>query len=142
MRIEDHMNPYGIVSSGNGTPDAALLQARLIAWHDAMVAHERRLRSGQTTDVCDDECPHVEARTLWAEAMAMLGPRANELTFLRSRALGASASSDRLLEPAKTSPQEAGGMRRSETASAISAPGLSESRVNSSDPSRIATAEV
>ena len=31
---------------------------------------------------------------LWAEVSAMLGPRASELTFLRSRALGASALSD------------------------------------------------
>jgi hypothetical protein len=81
------MNPYGIVGSGIGTPEAASLRARLMAWHDAMVAHERRLRSGQTTDSCDDECPHVEAHALWAEVSAILGPRASELTFLRSRAL-------------------------------------------------------
>jgi hypothetical protein len=85
------MNPYGIVGSGIGTAEAAALRARLMAWHDAMVAHERRLRSRHRADVCDDECPHVDARTLWAETVAMLGPRANELTFLRSRALGASA---------------------------------------------------
>ena len=96
------MNPYGIVGSGIGTPEAASLRARLMAWHDAMVAHERRLRSGHTTDVCDEHCPHVDARTLWAKASAMLGPRASELTFLRSRALGASASSDQLTESAKT----------------------------------------
>jgi hypothetical protein len=136
------MNPYGIVSSGNGTPDAASLRARLMAWHDAMVAHERTLRSGQTTDVCDEDCPHVEARTLWAEAMATLGPRANELTFLRSRALHASGSSDRVIDAAKKGSQEADSMRRSPAASATSAPGLSESRVNSSDPSRIAMAEL
>jgi hypothetical protein len=51
-----------------------------------MVAHERRLRTGRTTDSCDDECPHAEARTLWTEALATIGPRAGELTFLRSRA--------------------------------------------------------
>jgi hypothetical protein len=78
------MNPYAIVGSGSGT--AAALRARLVAWHDAMVAHERRLRSGQTTNACDDECPHVEARTLWAEVSAMLGEQASELAFLRSRA--------------------------------------------------------
>ncbi len=81
------MNPYATVGSGVGTPEAASLSARLIAWHDEMVAHERRLRSGRTNDRCDDECPHVEARALWAEALAMLGPRASELNFLRSRAL-------------------------------------------------------
>ncbi len=87
------MNPYAIVGSGIGTTEAASLRARLMAWHDAMVAHERRLRSGQITDACDDECPHVEARALWTEVSAVLGRRANELTFLRSRALRGSASS-------------------------------------------------
>jgi len=80
------MNPYTILSSGPGTHEATALSARLSAWHDAMVAHERRLRSGVTSDACDDECPHAEARALWAEAMATFGARAQELTFLRSRA--------------------------------------------------------
>ena len=79
------MNPYAIV--GVDTTEAASLRARLIAWHDAMVAHERRLRTVTTTDRCDDECPHVDARALWAEVSAILGPRAGELSFLRSRAL-------------------------------------------------------
>ena len=35
---------------------------------------------------CDEDCPHVEARTLWAEALATFGKRANDLAFLRSRA--------------------------------------------------------
>ena len=86
------MNPYAIVGSSIGTAGAASLRARLMAWHDAMVAHERRLRSGHTSDACDDECPHVEARGLWAEVSVILGPRASELTFLRSRALGTSGS--------------------------------------------------
>ena len=85
------MYPYAIVGSGVGTPEAASLRARLMAWHDAMVAHERRVGSRQVTDACGDECPHVEARTLWAEVSAMLGARASELTFLRSRALDATA---------------------------------------------------
>jgi hypothetical protein len=67
---------------------AASLFIRLTAWHDAMVAHERRLRTGRTIDACDDDCPHVEARALWTEALATLGPRASELTYLRSRANG------------------------------------------------------
>jgi hypothetical protein len=80
------MNPYLMAGSGLGTQDATSLTARLAAWHDAMVAHERRLRTGRTSDVCDDECPHAEARALWSEAMAIFGPRAHDLTFLRSRA--------------------------------------------------------
>ena len=72
------------------------MAARLAAWHDAMVAHERRLRSGRTSDVCDDECPHVEARHLWAEAVETFGPRANDLAFLRSRAVAEAAQHQRV----------------------------------------------
>jgi hypothetical protein len=80
------MNPYAMLSSGLGTNDAVSLSARLSAWHDAMVAHERRLRSETPGDPCDDECPHAEARGLWSEAVATFGARARELAFLRSRA--------------------------------------------------------
>ncbi len=80
------MNPYAMLASGSGASTSSVLAARLAAWHDAMVAHERRLRTGRTGDVCDDECPHVEARTLWAEALVAFGERAHELSFLRSRA--------------------------------------------------------
>jgi hypothetical protein len=69
------------------------LSARLSAWHDAAVAHERRLRSGTTSDRCDEDCPHAEARSLWSEAVAAFGSRAHELTFLRSRATGQSGFS-------------------------------------------------
>jgi hypothetical protein len=103
------MNPYVILGSGLGTNDAASLGARLSAWHDAMVAHERRLRTGRANDVCDDDCPHAEARALWSEAMAMFGSRARELTFLRSRANGSSrrmkaggAALERMAEAANT----------------------------------------
>ena len=82
------MSPYAMLGSSVGTAEAASLCARLAAWHDAMVAHERRLRTGRA-DACDDECPHIEARALWTEALTTLGPRASELTFLRSRASGA-----------------------------------------------------
>ena len=96
------MNPYVMLGSGIGTSEASSLSSRLAAWHDAMVAHERRLRTGRTADMCADECPHVEARTLWAEALATFGPRANELTFLRSRAIGASRQSEKLIAPTDT----------------------------------------
>ena len=82
------MNIYARIGSGNMTADAASLTARLSAWHDAMVAHERRLRGGGVSHGCDDECPHAEAPILWAEAQATFGPRATELVFLRSRAIG------------------------------------------------------
>ena len=81
------MNPYAILGSGVGTSEAASLRVRLSAWHDAMVAHERRLRARGTAGQCDEECPHVEARTLWAEAVATFGTRADDLAFLRSRAI-------------------------------------------------------
>lgn len=80
------MNPYLMLGSNLGTNEAIAMSARLSAWHDAMVAHERRLRAGTTSDVCDDECPHAEARSLWADAVATFGSRAEELRFLRSRA--------------------------------------------------------
>lgn len=80
------MNPYVILSSGVDSNEAMSLSARLSVWHDAMVAHERRLRTGTARDLCDDECPHAEAPVLWSEAVATFGARAQELTFLRSRA--------------------------------------------------------
>ena len=79
------MNPYVVFGSGLGTHEAVSLGVRLSAWHDAMVAHERRLRSALSNDRCHEECPHGEAGALWAEALATFGPRAHELTFLRSR---------------------------------------------------------
>jgi hypothetical protein len=81
------MNPYTLIGSGLGTAEAASLSQRLAAWHDAMVAHERRLRAGSTDGECDEDCAHSEARALWAEALTTFGDRAHELTFLRSRAM-------------------------------------------------------
>ena len=88
------MNPYATLGSGVGTEEAASLCARLNAWHDSMVAHERRLRASRTSAACDEDCPHVEARTLWAEALVTFGERANDLTFLRSRAMVVSESAE------------------------------------------------
>jgi hypothetical protein len=89
------MNPYAIADLASGTAETVSLRARLVAWHDAMVTHERRLRLDPTADLCDDECPHVEATVLWREAAEVLGPRASELTFLRSRALGVGTAANR-----------------------------------------------
>jgi len=80
------MNPYAKLASTEGKAEAAALCGRLTAWHDAMVAHERRLRAGGRIDACGDECPHAEAPALWSEAVAAFGERADELAFLRSRA--------------------------------------------------------
>ena len=80
------MNLYTMVA-GHETSEATALGVRLSAWHDAMVAHERKIRSGRADEVCDEECPHADARALWSEARRILGARAQELSFLRSRAL-------------------------------------------------------
>jgi len=82
------MNPYVRAGSGVGTNQAETLTARLSAWHDAAVAHERRLRIERSGEECNDECPHAEATVLWAEAISTFGARAAELRFLRSRAGG------------------------------------------------------
>jgi hypothetical protein len=136
------MNPYAIVVSGIGGAEATSLRARLMAWHDSMVAHERRLRAGETADACDDECPHVEARPLWAEASAMLGSRAGELAFLRSRALDAPTSSDHLKVSAKRVWQRAEAAPHSRAARVASARRQSTSFADSVEPSQMATAEL
>ena len=82
------MTPYTVLSAGIGTAEAMALSERLTSWHDAMVTHERVLRVRGASAGCDDDCPHGEARELWAEAVATFGKRANELPFLRSRARG------------------------------------------------------
>lgn len=94
-RVGDSMNLYAMVGAGNGSLEASALRARLAAWHDAMVAHERKIRAGRTSTACDEECPHGEARTLWIEAVETFGDRARALTFLRTRAMGASHVSAR-----------------------------------------------
>ena len=79
------MNLYATLGSSIGTNEALSLSARLSAWHDDMVAHERRIGLGRSADVCHDECPHAEATALWSEVVALFGARADELVFLRSR---------------------------------------------------------
>jgi hypothetical protein len=80
------MNLYASIGMAVGTTEATSLCGRLATWHDAMVAHERRLLTTSAIGSCDEECPHMEAGALWREALATLGSRAYELTFLRSRA--------------------------------------------------------
>jgi len=78
------MNIYLMIGNNVGTPDAVDLGERLSAWHDAMVAHERRPSS---SPVCDEDCPHVEAAALWKEAVVTFGSYAADLKFLRSRGM-------------------------------------------------------
>lgn len=79
------MKLYASLGSQVGSPEATSLSQRLAAWHDAMVAHERRLRS-RAVDDCDEDCPHSEARSLWTEVLEMFPEYAPDLSFLRSRA--------------------------------------------------------
>lgn len=100
------MNLYTMVGSGIGSAEAAALSLRLSAWHDAMVAHERKIRVGRIEAACDDECPHAEAPALWNEAVEAFGVRAQDLTFLRTRAMGGPGgqhSVHRATQPARSS---------------------------------------
>lgn len=85
------MNPYTVFGAAIGAGDATSLSKRLATWHDAMVAHNRRLQSGRADDECDEECPHSEAGALWAEALRTFGDRAHEFSFLRSTAIARAA---------------------------------------------------
>ena len=90
------MNPYLLLGSRLGTPQATWLSDRLSAWHDAMVAHERRLKNPRSTDTCHDGCPHAEADELWTEALEIFGDGARDLTFLREHANRPARASSRL----------------------------------------------
>jgi hypothetical protein len=135
------MNPYVMLGSGIKTSEAASLSARLAAWHDAMVAHERRLRTGRTADTCDDECPHVEARTLWVEALATFGARAGELRFLRSRAIGASRQSEERSAPTDCVSEAANIVLRPSRTLDSATPRRSQPVIGSSEQSLPSTAE-
>ena len=107
------MSLYTMLGAGTGTPEATVLGVRLAAWHDAMVAHERKIRAGRTEERCDEECPHADARTLWSEAREVFGDRAQELTFLRARATAASEPFEELISPAEVLAKAADRSRRS-----------------------------
>ncbi len=134
------MNPYSMVGSGNGTPVAAL-SVRLATWHDAMVAHERKIRAGRE-EVCDDECPHAEARTLWVESLEAFGDRAHDLTFLRSRAIVQSGPSEELVASADVVSEAADHGRCSNGSGQSAVAGRSKLFAGSSERGRTATAEL
>lgn len=85
------MNLYTAMGRRIGTAEAEALSRRLAAWHDAMVAHERRLRAGRPGESCDEDCPHAQAAGLWMEALESFGGHAEALAFLRSQAARATA---------------------------------------------------
>lgn len=76
------MNVYKSIGYAVGTPEALALAARLSAWHDAMVAHQRPADTARVTR-CDDDCPHAEATSLWREAVDVFGNYAEKMRFLR-----------------------------------------------------------
>ena len=80
------MNPYAIVGVVAGNTEAASLRARLMAWHDAMVNHQRAMKARRAA--CGDDCPHEQARILWAEALDVFGDDAGKLEFLRKHGDG------------------------------------------------------
>jgi hypothetical protein len=86
------MSPYILFGAARDDGDATALSQRLAAWHDAMVAHNRRLEFGRVDDECGEECAHSEARALWAEALTTFGDRAHEFSFLRASATDNSAA--------------------------------------------------
>jgi hypothetical protein len=75
------MNIYRLIGDRIGTAEARELAERLVLWHDAMVKH-LRVSAAPTAAACDDDCPHVEAASLWADAADVFGPAARELRFL------------------------------------------------------------
>ena len=76
------MNPYAMLAqSGHEHQRRFLEELRL--WHDEMVKHERFVRRLGPKG-CSEDCPHAEGRRLWKEATVLLGPAADNLTFLRS----------------------------------------------------------
>ena len=99
-----NVNLYTLLGYGVGTSEAAALSKRLATWHDAMVSHERRVRGGHARDVCDEDCPHAEAPELWAKAVTTFGDRADELSFLRSRAIDATRAGDEARGREETKP--------------------------------------
>ena len=118
------------------------MSARLSTWHDAMVAHERKIRAGRE-EACDDECPHAEARALWVEALEIFGDRAQDLTFLRSRGAVKSGRSDELVASAGVVSEAADRRGRDSNGSGVKAAARrSKMFAGSSDRSRTATAEL
>jgi hypothetical protein len=92
--------------------------------------------------VCDEECPHAEARALWIEALEVFGERAQELTFLRSRAMAAAGPNEEVVAPADVLSEAADRGRRSNALGDMVAPRRSKLFADSFDGARTTTAEL
>jgi len=89
------MTIYTVLGARAATSEARDLAQRLVAWHDAMVKHLRRVGSRATAQ-CADDCPHAEAGALWTAAQDILGASAGQLEFLRSHGQRPHASTLRI----------------------------------------------
>jgi hypothetical protein len=136
------MNPYAMLGSRAGTSEAATLSLRLAAWHDAMVAHERRLRTAPTRNLCHEECPHVEARALWTEALATFGEHADDLVFLRSHAKSAGGPAVDSRRLADAHPGQPGAVRPSTRAGRPTGGARGRTSSSASHPPGATAAEV
>lgn len=76
------MNMYRVIGDTLATIEARELAEQLVAWHDAMVKHLRAVTLRGAG--CGDECPHEQARRLWAQALEVFGDEAARLSFLRT----------------------------------------------------------
>jgi hypothetical protein len=78
-----------------GTQEAIALAHDLEHWQGPMEAHRAEIaKLGFDPDRhAWADCPHAEARSLWVRAVALLGSRADDLTFLRTCAVPAAAHS-------------------------------------------------
>lgn len=74
------LDVYRLLANQVGTADADELSQELSRWHDAMVLHER------ASCAEPDDCPHADARELWAAARRVFGDQAETLVFLRASA--------------------------------------------------------
>ena len=81
------MNIYRLIGDRVGTLEARVLAQQLVEWHDAMVKHLRVVESRGGAG-CLEGCPHDDARALWAAALDVLGPEADDLMFLRAHGGG------------------------------------------------------
>jgi hypothetical protein len=106
-----------------------------------MVAHERKIRAGRE-EPCDEECAHAEARALWVEALETFGDRAQELTFLRSRATVTFERSEELVASADVVSEAADRGRRPSGSGHEAVARRSKLVVGSSERSGTATAEL